>query len=78
MTIEKTPPRIPEEKTGPNLPTNKMKPAIQTLFSKSRSIKPKSPQNGTTLDRPQYNPMDETQDWIIEDNRLIKPSEDTK
>ncbi len=78
MSLEKTSPGVPKEATESKLPPDKIKTATPNLFPKSRAIKPTSSKNEPSLDRPQCDPLDETQDWIIEDNSLIKPSKEPK
>ncbi len=78
MSLEKTSPGVPKEAIESKSPPIKINTATPNLFPKSRSIKPISPKNEPSLDRPQYDPMDETQDWIIDDNRLITPPEEPK
>lgn len=75
--IEKSSPDLQNVNKPGQSAKQKIKATFQSLFPKTRAVEAKPSVSDEILVRTQADPMDETEDWIIEDNRLIKPSKDT-
>lgn len=66
------------EKPSPDSPIENPTATRKTLFPRTRATQVKTSFHEPTSDRPPYDPVDQTQDWVIEDGTLIKPPQKLK